>query len=192
VRDPALTACLATAAALALCACGNERTPRPDVATPGPPLGSTAASYPKAGIRFAAPGGWKTTPGTLPLVSTSQTGQATVAVWRYPRTEPLPVTSADLRRARRSLLKAVRTRDKTFRLKSARIKRIRRHPAIEVVGDETVAKHPRRVRSTHIFALGSEVVVDGYAPVAVFRRIDRTVFRPLVRSLRIGRPRTKA
>jgi hypothetical protein len=41
------------------------------------------------------------------------------------------------------------------------------------------------VRSTHLYAGGSELVVDAYAPPARFAALDRSVFVPLTESVRI-------
>jgi len=122
-------------------------------------------------------------------VATVTSGRATVAVWRFPRTEPLPRTAGDLRRARRGLLGAARARDPSFHSREARRRRVGRHRAIEVTGSGTIEGQPRALRSLHIYAYGGEVVVDALAPPGDFARVDREVFRPLMRSLRLMRPR---
>jgi hypothetical protein len=184
-----LTAGLATALAVGVTGCANERTAPPDVATPGPPLGSLDVSYPKFGIEFVAPKGWHVTEGSGTLVTTVQTGQATVAIWRYPREEPLPATAEAIRRARRELIAAAKRRDKTFKVGTSRLIRLRKAPAIQLVGRETIGGRRFRVRSTHVFAHGAEVVVDEYAPPQFFSRLDKTVFKPVLRSLRISTPK---
>jgi hypothetical protein len=45
------------------------------------------------------------------------------------------------------------------------------------------------VRSTHVFAKGAEFVVDAYAAPRDFALIDRTIFQPLVKSLKIDPPK---
>jgi hypothetical protein len=180
------------AAAVLLAGCGNERTPAPDVKTPGPPIGSTPARYPRHGIAFAAPGGWRLGPGTAPLVATVQTGQATIAVWRYPRTEPLPRSTGHLRAARDALVSAAKARDPTFKPIKTAVTRVAGAPAVQVRATETIDGQPRTVRSTHVYKQGAEVVVDAYAPQKDFRRVDAQVFRPLLRSLKISKPREKA
>jgi hypothetical protein len=59
---------------------------------------------------------------------------------------------------------------------------------VQIVGDQTVAGRPRRVRSTHVYTRGAELVVDQYAAPDVFGTVDRSVFVPLLRSLKIGKP----
>lgn len=175
--------------ALLAAGCGNDRTSPPDVMTPGPPLGSNTERYDAAGIGFEAPAGWSLQPGAPPLVATLATGRASISIFRYPRTEPLPTTPAALDVAAEALAAAARTRDPTFaELKRDRL-RVDGRPAVVVRGTETVGGQPRTVRSTHIYGFGGEVVVDAIAPAADFKRVDAEAFRPLVRSLRLRKPR---
>ena len=44
------------------------------------------------------------------------------------------------------------------------------------------------MRSTHVYAKGAEFVVDAYAAPRDFATVDRSVFRPLVRSFKIDPP----
>jgi hypothetical protein len=180
---------LVLTAAMALAGCGNHLAAVPDTATPGPPLGTNAATYPQAGLRFGAPAGWHVEPGQAPLVTTITTGRAAIALWRYPRTESLPVTTRALEQAKAALLAAAAARDATFAAQGARLTRVGGRRAVEVRGTETVEGARRAVRSTHVFAFGAEVVVDASAPPRDFARVDRQVFGPLVRSLRLGPPK---
>ena len=183
---PALAVC---AAALLAPGCGNDRTLPPDVMTPGPPLGSNTERFDAAGIGFEAPAGWSLQPGAPPLVVTLATGQAAISIFRYPRTEPLPTTRTALDAAAEALAAAARTRDPTFtELKRDRL-RVGGRPAVVLRGTETVRGQPRTVRSTHVYAFGGEIVVDATAPAADFKRVDTEAFRPLVRSLRLRKPR---
>jgi hypothetical protein len=186
-RPPVLAALLALT--LAAGGCGYDRTPAPDTATPLAPQGSARLRFPDAGVTLAAPGRWDQAPGQAPLVATMSSGRATVAVWRFARGEPLPRSADDMRRARRDLLKAVKARDPSFRERSVRIRRVGGHRALEVRGTGTVEGQARGVRSLHVFAFGGEVVVDGLAPPGDFARVDREVFAPVMRSLRLARLR---
>ena len=183
MRRLPLLACL-----LVVAGCGNEQAKPPDMSVPARPSGATAVSFAPQGIRLAAPGGWKVQPGQAPLVATIQSGTAQIAIWRYPRTEPLPKTGAQLTQARDLLLQAAKARDQTFTEAKTTITRIGGHPAIQVRGTETLAGQPQTVRSTHVYAFGGEVVVDAFAPAAVFAQVDRDAFRPLVKSLRLQAP----
>jgi hypothetical protein len=175
-------------ACVLLAGCGNEQAKPPDMAVPASPAGSTPVSFAPAGIRLAAPGGWKVQPGQAPLVATIQSGTAQIAIWRYPRTEPLPKTTAQLTQARDLLVQAAKARDQTFKKSEATITKVGGHPAIQVRGTETLAGQPRTVRSTHVYAFGGEVVVDAFAPATVFGQVDRDAFRPVVKSLRLQAP----
>jgi hypothetical protein len=175
-------------ACVLLAGCGNAQQPPPDVSTVAKPSGTTPVSFDAQGIRFAAPGGWHVRSGQAPLVATVQSGPAQIAVWRYPRTEPLPTTKAQLTQARDLLLQAAKARDATFKADRTAITKVGGHPAVQVRGTETVAGQPRSVRSTHVYAGGGEVVVDAFAPANVFGQADRDAFRPLVRSLEVQAP----
>ncbi len=179
---------LILAAALTLSACGTERQQPPDVTTPGPPIGVDPVAYPAAGVAFLAPKGWLKEDGTDALVASFSTGEATIAIYRYARTEPLPRTKAQLDAALDALVGAAKARDATFtEIKRNRLK-VDGHPAVQLRGTESVVGRPRTVRSTHVYAEGGEVVIDAYSPDRDFRRVDAQVFRGVLRSIKIGPP----
>jgi hypothetical protein len=175
--------------ALALAGCGERRAATPDVTTPQAPVAPQGKSFPAAGVRFQAPQNWRVQAGAAPLVATLASGQAIVAVWRYPRTEILPTTKTALRQARTRLIKQARKRDARLRIVASRITRVDHAPAIVLVGQEVVGGQVRVVRSTHVFAHQAEVVVDAYAPPASFPAVNQSVFGPLVASLRLAKPK---
>jgi hypothetical protein len=176
-----------TVAALAA-GCGNDQTQAPDTTTPAPSGGESAASYPQHGIAFKAPAGWNLDQGSGPLVATVQTGQATVAVWRYPRSEKLPKSMAQLKAARDALLAETRKRDSSFEVIKTAPTEIAGKPAVQIRARETIDGQPRTVRSTHIYSNGAEIVVDAYSDADSFRRVDAEVFRPLLRTLEVSKP----
>lgn len=171
--------------ALVLASCGNERTAPPDVTTPGPPLGSSRQSDPSGAISFLVPTGWRLDRGQLPLVATISTGQASIAIWRYPRTEPLPATRAQLDQALNDLVAAAKARDPSFAELARDRLRVDGKPAVQLRGTESVAGQPRTVRSTHVYADGHEVVIDAMVPERDAARIDELVTLPLIRELRL-------
>ncbi len=189
VPTTARLAVAVTCAALAVGGCGNSRQPPPDVATPGPAFGTTTAAFPQAGLTLTkVPAGWARTPGEAPAVVTIATGEATIGVFRYPRTEPLPTTAEALDAAATALVAAAKARDPTFtEIKRARLK-VDGHPAVQVRGTETVDGRPRTVRTTHVYAFGAETVIDAFAPEEDFRRVDSEVFRPLIASAKLTAP----
>jgi hypothetical protein len=186
MRRELLPICLA---AVAAAGCGNQRSEPPDTTTPAAAIGHTAAWFDKQGVRFDAPGGWHLQTETPPLVATVQSGSASIAVWRYRRTEALPRTRSALAQARDTLLAAAHARDPGFNEVKVAITKVRGRPAIQIRGTEIVSGEPRIVRSTHVYAFGAEVVVDAFAPANVFARVDRAVFGPLLRSLRVVKPK---
>lgn len=171
------------AALLALSGCGRERSRPPDVRTPEPPRGERTIALDDAGLSFRAPSNWGELEAVPPLVGGVQSNSAVVAVWRYPRTERLPDDRASLRRAQERLIERVRERDPTFTVHSSELTEIDDARAIELLGRQTIAGLRFDVRSVHVFSEGTELVVDAYAPVDLFERVDGTVFAPLVDSL---------
>ena len=168
--------------------CGNDRAKPPETQIPDPPAGERVDRYPEAGIRFTAPVNWPQLQAQGLRIGGIQSKRATLAIWRYPRAEPLPDTGAELREVERLLIERVKRRDPSFRLE--RSTRLRRGGAraIELVGRQTAAGLPYGVRSSHVFFAGHEIVFDAYAPPEHFERVDRTVFLPLLDSLRLSVP----
>lgn len=166
-----------------LVACGNSRTPVPNLARPAAADGVRALSFPAAGVRFQAPRTWKVVSSQPPLVAVVTSGAAAVALWRYPRTQPLPSTPDQLQAARQALIGAARSRQATLELIRSSALQIDGQPAIELDAIEQLSSQLRRVRSTHVFAFGGEIVLEEYAPLALFSTIDHAVFSPLKRSL---------
>jgi hypothetical protein len=169
--------------------CGNAPTPTPDTATPVAPAGAEPVRLAEAGVRFDAPVGWVERPGPVPLVTAYTSGQGSIAIFRYPRIEPLPRTGAQLDAATDQLVAAVKARDASFREERRSRTKVDGDRAIVLRGTARVAGQVRSVRSTHIFTDGAEVVVDAFAPPGDFDRVDEQVFRPLLRSLKLSRPR---
>ena len=178
--------CVAIGAATAFLGCGDRQVAAPDITSPKPPDGTHPTAYPAAGVSLQVPNSWRAEQGTSPLVASIASGTATVAIWRYPRTEPLPKKAKTLRAARDALVGAAHKRDRTLRISRAAVVRFHGRPALRLVGTETVGTQPRMVRSTHIFTDHSEVVVEALAPPDAFAELQRSVFAPLLRSLKIS------
>lgn len=168
--------------------CADSRTAPPNVNRPTLPHGTSAHKYPALGVDFRTPSDWSYREGSLPLVATTSSGQAVVAVWRYPRTQPLPRTLSELRAARHALVGAAREHDPTFTYQRAQIVDLNHQPAVVLVGRETIAGQPRAVRSTHVYAHGAEYVIDALAPAGYFARVDAAAFMPLIHSVRFWPP----
>jgi hypothetical protein len=187
VRRP-IAAAACTVSALATLGCGRDRIRPPDTVRPEPPAGVVSEAYPDVGLFFDRPGNWPFRRGRPPQVAGASSGTATVALWRYLRSEPLPRAQGPLNDAQDALVDAVKARDPTFVLERGTNVEVDGAPAIELLGTQTVDGQQRRVRSVHAYAKGAEVVVDAYAPPEEFARVDRDVFRPLIESLRIDPP----
>jgi hypothetical protein len=176
------------AVALLAAGCGEQRTPTPDVQHPDAPNGFKTLAPQGTGIVYSHPTNWTALPARLPFIGGARSKTATLAVWRYPRTEPLPHGQAALEAAKTRLIEAAVKRNPTFTVQSSEVKRIGGAPGIELTGTQTVAGYPFQVRSAHLFKFGAEVVVDAYAPPEDFPRVDETVFRPVLEQLRLRRP----
>ena len=190
---PPLAAALALALAgpgLLAAGCGNQRTPAPRIPPAAAPVGKRTVRLGSEGVGFQRPANWSFSLGAAPQVATIGSGRAVVVLWRYPRAEPLPDDAASLDRARLALIAAAKARDRSLRVISSRTVTVGGAKGVELVADERLRSHPREVRSTHLYAHGAELVVDAYAPPSEFPRVDRTVFRPLLRSLRVVPPGT--
>jgi hypothetical protein len=183
MRRPASLALTAAALVAALAGCGGGSSS--DTATTS---AQATGAFPKAGIAFTPPPSWSVAAGHGRLVATAQAGQATVAVWRYPRTETLPTSKLELQAARDALLTASTRRDATFEKIKTAATTIAGQPAVQIRARERIAGQPRTVRSTHIYAHGAEYVIDAYADADSFRQVDAKVFRPLLRSLHVSPP----
>jgi len=182
------TLAVAALTVFALAGCGTKPPPRPDTSTPGPPLGFNHTDFGASGLVIDVPGGWRRDDGAAPLVATLQAGSATIALWRYPRAEPLPTTHAALSTAKGALVAAIVQRDPTFTVARTKLLHVGGKRAIQVIGTGRLAGQPRTIRSTHVYSHGAEIVVDQYAPADVFARVDRETFVPVLRSLRVGKP----
>lgn len=187
---PATALLATTAAALLGTGCGAVRVEPPDISRPFSTAGKAQREFPAAGLTFEAPADWAFDEGEGPLVASTSSGSATIAIWRYVRTEPLPRTQDELDEAGRALADAARTRDESFQLRESERVRIDGARGVQLVGIQRVAGQERQVRSVHLYAKGAEVVVDQYAAPRDFATVDRSIFQPLLRSLKIDPPRS--
>ena len=164
--------------------CGNSRTPIPSMAAPA---GLQKLTFRSQGLSLLAPTNWDITTGHGRLVTVLSSGDAVVALWRYPSNAPPPSGAAALRETERKLVREVRARDPALEVISTSITRIGGVPAVELDALEQINGHPRRVSSSHLFEPRAEVVLDEYAPPGLFDGVNRSVFAPIRRSLLVTR-----
>lgn len=176
---------------------GRERTRPTEIVRPSPPSGGFTVQNIGLGTLVKLPRDPWTTRGcddrgALPdenqpyLRCVVSSGPGIVSIWIYPRGRKGPATREELQVARRDLLSASRQREASFVRKAAVVTRYDGLPAIQVRGTANVLGRPRTIRSTHVFVGGREIVIDAYSTNSSFRRIDETVFRPVLRSLTIA------
>jgi hypothetical protein len=177
------------AVALLAAGCGNQRTKPPDVLHADPPAKFVTERPPGTGVTYTRPENWTPLDPKPPqFVGGARSKTATFAIWRYPRTEPLPRGEAALQKAMTRLVDRIRQRNPTFVLSTSDVTIIGGARAIELTGRQTVAGFDYDVRSAHLFKAGAEIVVDAYAPPEDFPRVEASVFGPLLGDLVVKRP----
>jgi hypothetical protein len=170
-----------------LSGCGNSRTPAPQIAGPAQPVGFRVVNLPAAGVRISLPRNWSLLATHPPLQLVLDTsGDAVIALWRYPLTGPAPQGAHQLQLARMRLIASSRARDKSLRLINSAVIRLAGAPAITLEVDEHIGSRVRRVLSTHVFQGSEELVLEEYAPAQGFGTVERTVFSPVLRSLTLA------
>ncbi|HEY2161434.1 MAG TPA: hypothetical protein VGH24_09020 [Solirubrobacteraceae bacterium] len=172
--SPVVLACVVLAAA-----CGNSRAPVPSLTRPAAPDGFRTLRFPSAGVSFSSPRSWPSIPQRVPMVAVVASGSAVISLWRYARVAPPPSSSALLAAARATLFGAIRARQGSVRVVGSRLTRVSGAPAIEFHAVERFGGATRQVLSTHVFAPRSEVVLEEYAPPALFRTLRYPVFAPV-------------
>ncbi|MDO9355155.1 MAG: hypothetical protein Q7T55_15765 [Solirubrobacteraceae bacterium] len=184
MRRVLLTSALVLSTGVA--ACGAGPTPEPSVGRPALDPSGEPFAFPTGGS-IDMPASWTITAGPAggPEVVRATSGQGAITVWRYPRTEPLPVTRRDLRNTRRSLRAAVKARDPDFKFTSALLRRLP-EPGIEIAGVAKIAGANRSVRSLHVYANATETVVDCIGPLGDAAAYTETICGPVIRSLKLS------
>jgi hypothetical protein len=170
---------------LAAAGCGYSRAPAPSLGIPAPPQGFRLLSFPTIGVSLSAPSNWITVAERPPLVTVLTSGDAVIALWRYARVAPPPAGRAGLGSAIHALIAQVRSRQPQVRVIRTAIVHLGGASGIELDALERIKDQLRRIRSTHLYAGQQEIVLEQYAPPAVFHIVDHAVFSPVRHSLRV-------
>ncbi len=183
MRRPSTLAVVAVASAL-LTGCGKDRLEASDVEFTADGQ-QKAVAYPKVGMRFRVPRNVRLDPSAPPGVFRGSAGDAFLAGFAYRRAEQLPRNRRELAAARRRLVTASRKRGQGYKLRSARTLRVDGARAVELLGDQRISNGRLRTRSLHVYKGRAEYVIELLAPARDFAYLDRTVYRPLRRTLRL-------
>ena len=171
-------------AAVAPAGCGRDKVDPSDLEfKAGPRL--VPASYPEVGMRFRHPIGVGLVDKPAPGVFRGAAGEAFIAGFAYRRAEQIPRDSRELALARRRLIAATRKRGRDYKLTSARTLRVDGGRALELLGDQDLSNTRLRTRSLHVFKGRAEYVIELTAAPADFPYLDRAVYRPIRRTLRL-------
>lgn len=182
--------CVVVAGLSSLAGCGNDRPP---VVSSAPPPSERMRAFrsPRAGLEVALPANLDVASSERPpAVFRAALGEPFVSCFAYPRTEQLPRDAKELEDARVRLGRAVQGRDAGYRLQSSRVTRVDGAGAVELVGEQTLARRQVTVRSLHVFRGQAEYVIEIVAPSKGFSTFDRRVTPLVKRTLRVtGRVR---
>jgi hypothetical protein len=172
--------------AISLAGCGDARTPAPDLTATSAPVGFRVLRYRADGLSLRAPRNWAVVSQGAPLVATVSSGQAVIALWRYPRPGTYATTDRTLlAHAEHALVAAATAREPSLRVVRSGVTTLDGRGAIVLSEMERINGRLRRVRSEHAYLDGAEVVLEEYAPPHLFPRIDHLVFSPVRRSLHL-------
>ena len=181
-------ACLLLAIVPLLAAgCGDSRSPAASLIQPATPHRFRTLRFPEQGLTISVPVGWLVARTHRPLVTVAASGNAIIALWCYARQGPVP-HGVGLTDARRALVAGIRTRQPGAHILGSLSIRVDHQPAIVIETLAHISGLLRHIRSAHIYAPGEEVVLEEYAPTAVFSRLSQRVFVPVRRSLLISTP----
>jgi hypothetical protein len=175
----------ALACACLLAACGAEKTQLPD--PNAAPTGAVQElRFPKAGLSLELRRPLQVTRRQAPEVFRfSLPSGALISALAYSRTEPVPKTRAQLRDARRRLLAATRSRDPSFTLEAARLVTVAGVRGVEVTGTQSLSGGRLDTRSVHLYKGSAEYVFELIAARKDFAEADRTVFSPMLSTVRL-------
>ena len=172
-------------ALMLLSGCADARIAVPSLSQPAKPAGFHAVIFPGDRVGLLLPRNWVLASERAPLVSVVTSGPAVIALWRYRTSSAPPVGSAGLVAARDALVAAARAHDPGLQVIRSSLLNVGGDGAVELDAVERIDGRLRRVRSMHVYVPGAELVLDEYAPLPLFHTVDRYVFSPVRRSLRI-------
>ena len=172
---PALCAAL-------LAGCGSSAPSSTSSTAPSTLTGSGVTPRSFRGFAVELPSSWTQIAAAGTRLYAARSGAATIAIFRYPRSGKAPYAHSLLKSDLHALVALTRSRHPGFRLLHARVTKVSRRGALELVAVEQLGGRTVQVRSTHVFLKGAEIVIDEYTDPAQFSGVDHADFLPVVYS----------
>jgi hypothetical protein len=171
--------------AMACAGCGNERSRPIGLSQLGPAVSLVNFTAPSGDVSFGRPSTWSASTGNLPEVAQISSGSAVATVFAYPRTD-LSLSSTGAEASRQRLLSSLHERAPSFEVQSSRVREVDGAAAVEIIGRGTIAGHPVKTKSVHVYKGAAEYVIDAYSRPRSFRRAVTEAFNPLLATIRLG------
>jgi hypothetical protein len=175
---------LAVLAALAFAGCGNQVEPVGSL-SPTPSEQTQSLEYSRAGLTLKLPADLEATKVGPPGVFRASVGEGFVSAFAYRRKEQLPADDRQLEAARRRLVDAAEERSDSYESVRSATTDIGGARAVELLGDQTIARARLRTRSLHVYKGRAEYVIELAVPPEDFERLDRAVFSVIEESLEV-------
>ena len=173
---------LAVVLVLSLGGCGNDKTQVSKLLAE-PSQQTEELDYPDFGMTLELPRNMSVRPSQRPGVFRAAIAEAVVSGFAYRRREQLPRNERELEQAMKRLERAAQERSPSFKLVSSRTTKAAGARAVELLGDQTIARGRLRTRSLHVYKGEAEYVLELLAPRRDFERIDKAIFGVIRRSL---------
>jgi hypothetical protein len=120
-----------------------------------------------------------------PGVFRATVGEGFASAFAYRRKEQLPRDDEALEAARGRLVDATEERGDSYESISSRTTTVGGSKAVELLGDQTIARARLRTRSLHVYEGQAEYVIELAVPVKDFDRLDRAIFPGIEASLEV-------
>ncbi len=164
--------------------CGNQVEPVGSL-SPTPSKDTQSLEYPRAGLTLSLPADLDVAAVDTPGVFRAGVGEGFVSAFAYRRKEQIPANDRQLEAARRRLVDAAEERSDSYDSIRSATTEAGGSRAVELVGDQTIARARLRTHSLHVYKGRAEYVIELAVPPEDFERLDRAVFEVIEESLEV-------